>query len=194
MIFLSIKFWNKNLMVLARSGIYLGWSVTLVYKKKIHILKNLVNITVVDTLNHLWVIRWVSKLLKFAASGERTAKRNEELPFQCKQTQLILLFFSKKKETFHDVAKYVRKASTSSNEDSCSGHTDERNRLQQETSAASASQLQWQVAKLAPIPEMSLPSQTDRADLLLSAAFKWTWFALPTLPLCSHPPYHLYSS
>ena len=48
----------------------------------------------------------------------------------------------------HDASKGVRKASTSGNEGSCSGHVDVQNRLQQEASAATASQVHQEVAKL----------------------------------------------
>ncbi|CAB1424909.1 unnamed protein product [Pleuronectes platessa] len=57
--------------------------------------------------------------------------------------QLNLLSFFKKKEELHDASKRARKASTSGDEGSCS----EQNRLQQETSAATASQLDRQLAK-----------------------------------------------
>ncbi|CAB1429003.1 unnamed protein product [Pleuronectes platessa] len=51
------------------------------------------------------------------------------------------------KEELHDASKRVRKASTSGDKGSCSGHVDEQNRLQQETSSATASQLHRQLAK-----------------------------------------------
>ncbi|KAK5848769.1 hypothetical protein PBY51_008462 [Eleginops maclovinus] len=53
--------------------------------------------------------------------------------------QLNLLSFFKKKEEVIDTSKRVRKASTSSDEGSCSGHVDGQN--QEEVSAATASQL-----------------------------------------------------
>ncbi|CAB1430883.1 unnamed protein product [Pleuronectes platessa] len=53
----------------------------------------------------------------------------------------------RQKEELHDASKRVRKASTSGDKGSCSGHVDERNRLEQETSAATASQLHRQLAK-----------------------------------------------
>ncbi|CAB1440824.1 unnamed protein product [Pleuronectes platessa] len=52
-----------------------------------------------------------------------------------------------RKEELHDASKRVRKASTSGDKGSCSGHVDEQNRLQQETSSATASQLHRQLAK-----------------------------------------------
>ncbi|CAB1435171.1 unnamed protein product [Pleuronectes platessa] len=61
--------------------------------------------------------------------------------------QLNLLSFFKKKEELHDASKRIRKASTSGDKGSCSGHVDEQNRLQQETSAATASHLHRQLAK-----------------------------------------------
>ena len=61
--------------------------------------------------------------------------------------QLNLLSFFKKKEELHDASKRVRKASTSGDKGSCSGHVGEQSRLQQETSAATASQLHRQLAK-----------------------------------------------
>ncbi|CAB1435767.1 unnamed protein product [Pleuronectes platessa] len=57
------------------------------------------------------------------------------------------LFTVAEKEELHDASKRVRKASTSGDKGSCSGHVDERNRLEQETSAATASQLHRQLAK-----------------------------------------------
>ncbi|CAB1455153.1 unnamed protein product [Pleuronectes platessa] len=50
---------------------------------------------------------------------------------------------SRKKEELHDASKRARKASTNGDKGSCS----EQNRLQQETSAATASQLDRQLAK-----------------------------------------------
>ncbi|CAB1459050.1 unnamed protein product [Pleuronectes platessa] len=51
------------------------------------------------------------------------------------------------KEELHDASKRVRKASTSGDKGSCSGHVDEQNRLPHETSSATASQLHRQLAK-----------------------------------------------
>ncbi|CAB1445621.1 unnamed protein product [Pleuronectes platessa] len=61
--------------------------------------------------------------------------------------QLNLLSFFKKKEELQDASKRVRKASTSGDKGSCSGHVEEQNRLEQETSAVTASQLHRQLAK-----------------------------------------------
>ncbi|CAB1428684.1 unnamed protein product [Pleuronectes platessa] len=87
------------------------------------------------------------KLWKFAASGEQRGTKSYLFNANLSKRQLNLLSFFKKKEELHDASKRVRKASTSGDKGSCSGHVDEQNRLQQETSATTASQLHRQLAK-----------------------------------------------
>ena len=88
------------------------------------------------------------KTFEIFPASEEQAERNKRLVFQRKHVKkTVKCAFFRKKDEFHDASKQVRKALTSSDKGSNSSLVDEQNRLQQEASTTTASQVHQQLDK-----------------------------------------------